>query len=216
VVPYYLLIAVWPVRFERNLVPMVPALMVLAGRCLVESVSWLGSKWPALRRWEVLILSCLTAVAVVMPAKAVLDFDGALSRRDHRNTAAEWVNANLPPGSKIVVEGFPIPVDVQRFEVVQLVRIDSEDLRWYLEEGVEYIIISDGHWRILFQDPERYARELATYDDILNRSTIVQEFPGNMPGILTRGYPTILVYHFPDVLILQLESSASEIQTGTA
>jgi 4-amino-4-deoxy-L-arabinose transferase-like glycosyltransferase len=216
IVPYYLLISIWPVRFERNLVPLVPALAVLAGRWLVESVCWLGSKWPALRRWEMLILSCLTAVAVVMPAKAVLDLDGALSQRDHRNTAADWVNTNLPPGSKIVIEGFPIAVDEERFELVQLVRIDSEDLRWYLAEGVEYVIVSDGHWRILFADPERHAREIATYQDIVNRSTVVQEFPGNIPAILSRGYPTIPIYHFPDVLILQLESSASEIQTSTA
>jgi 4-amino-4-deoxy-L-arabinose transferase-like glycosyltransferase len=209
VVPYYLLISLWQVRFERNLVPLLPVLMVLAGRVLVDAVSWLATRWPALRRREVLILSCLTAVAVVIPTKAVLDFDTALSQRDHRNVAADWVNANLPSGSKIVTEGFPIPVDEDHFEVVQLVRIDSEDLEWYLDEGVEYVIVSDGHWRLLFEDPERYAREITTYQDILNHSTVMQEFRAETPALLRRGYPTIPIYHFPNVLILRLEPSRS-------
>ena len=205
VLPYYLLISLWHVRFERNLIPLLPVLVVLGGRVLVDAVSSLVTRWPILRRWEVLILSCLTVAAVVMPAKAVVDFDSALSQRDHRSAAAEWVNTNLPPGSKVVTEGFPIPVDEERFDVVQLVRIDSEDLEWYLEESVEYAIVSDGHWRILFEDPERYAREITTYQDILNHSTVVQEFPAETPAMLSRGYPTIPIYHFPDVLILRLE-----------
>ena len=151
-----------------------------------------------------LILSCFTVAAVVMPAKAVVDFDSALSQRDHRSAAAEWVNANLPPGSKVVTESFPIPVDEGRFEVIQLGRIDSEDLEWYLDQGVEFVIVSDGHWRLLFQDPERYAREITTYRDILNHSTVVQEFPPETPALLSRGYPTIPIYHFPDVLVLWL------------
>ena len=102
-----------------------------------------------------------------------------------------------------------IPVDEERFDVVQLVRIDSEDLEWYLEEGVEYVIVSDGHWRLLFEDPERYAREIATYQDIINHSTVMQEFRAETPALLRRGYPTIPIYHFPDVLILRLEPSRS-------
>ncbi|HUW09305.1 MAG TPA: hypothetical protein VM537_06210, partial [Anaerolineae bacterium] len=180
---------------------------VLAGRVLVDAASWLGTRWPTLRRWELLVLSCLTVAAVVMPTKAAVDFDSVLSQRDHRSAAAEWVNANLPPGSKVVTEGFPIPVDEERFDVVQLVRIDSEDLEWYLEESVEYAIVSDGHWRILFEDPERYAREITIYQDILNHSTVVQEFPAETPAMLRRGYPTIPIYHFPDVLILRLGPS---------
>jgi hypothetical protein len=141
----------------------------------------------------------------VVPAKAAIDFDSALSQRDHRTLAAEWVNSNVPPGSKIVTEAFSIPLDQERFQVTQLVRIDSEDLQWYLDEGVEYVIVSDGHWRALFQEPESYAREIATYNEILNHSSVVQEFPAQLPALLSRGYPTIPVYHFPNVLVLEMD-----------
>ena len=204
VVPYYLLISLWRVRFERNLVALLPVLAVLAARILVDAVSWLVSRWHRLRGWEIPILACLTALVVLLPARAVLDFDRALSHRDHRTLAAEWANANLPPGSKIVTEAFSLPLDEERFEIIQLVRIDSEDLEWYEDQGVEYVIVSDGHWTLLFEDPQRYEREIATYDEILDHSTVLKEFPSELPASLSSGYPTIPIYHFPHVLMLQL------------
>ena len=209
VVPYYLLISLWRVRFERNLVALLPVFVVLAARVLADAVSWLVSRWRRLRRWEILILACLTGLAVLMPTRAILDFDRALSHRDHRTLAAEWVNSNLPAGSKIVTEAFSIPLDEERFQVIQLVRIDSEDLEWYEEQGVEYVIVSDGHWRTLFEDAERYEREIATYEEILDHSTVLQEFPSELPASLRRGYPTIPIYHFPDVLVLRVGEDRS-------
>ncbi|HJX39732.1 MAG TPA: glycosyltransferase family 39 protein [Anaerolineae bacterium] len=205
VLPFYLLISLWPVRFERNLVPLLPVLAVLAARLLVEAVSWACKRWPALTRREVAMLAFATAVAVSMPAKAIVDFDAALSERDHRTLAAEWVNTNIPPGSKIVTEAFSIPLDKDRFDIIELVRIDSEELAWYEAQGINYVIVSDGHWRILFAQPESYAREIATYHEILSRSVVLQEFPGRIPLLLSRGYPTIPIYHFPDVLILKFD-----------
>jgi 4-amino-4-deoxy-L-arabinose transferase-like glycosyltransferase len=205
VVPYYLLFALWRVRFERNLIALVPLLAILGARFVVDAVSWLGRRRPGWTRWEVPVLACLTALVIVLPAKAAVDFDHALSERDHRTLAAEWVNANVPARSKVVTEAFSIPLDEERFEVLELVRIDSHELQWYVDEGVEYVVVSDGHWPILFEEPERYAREIVTYNEILAHSSMLQEFPGMVPPLLSRGYPTIPVYHFPDVLILYMD-----------
>jgi len=205
VVPYYLLISLWRVRFERNLVVLLPLLAVLAARVLLDAVSWVTDKRAGLRRWEVPLLVCVTALVALLPATAIIDFDSAITQKDHRTLAAEWLNANVPAGSKIVTEAFSIPLDEQRFDVIELVRIDSEGLEWYLDEEVEYVIVSDGHWRTLFQEPERYAREIATYDEILAHSSIVLEFPSQVPALLSRGYPTIAIYHFPDVLVLEMD-----------
>jgi 4-amino-4-deoxy-L-arabinose transferase-like glycosyltransferase len=206
--PYYVLISLWRVRFERNLVVLLPPLLVLGARLLVEAVSWLATRWSVLRRWELLLLTGVTVLTVLMPAWAVLQFDEALSQRDHRTLAAEWVNSNVPPGSRIVTEAFPIPLDQDRFEVVQLVRIDSEDLEWYEAQGIQYVIVSDGHWRVLLAQPEEYAREIQTYEDILSHSVVLREFPGETPSLLRSGYPTIPIYHFPDVSILKLGLNA--------
>ena len=208
-VPYYVLTSLWRVRFERNLVALLPLLVVLAARLLVDAVSRLGTRWPALRKWELPLLACVTAAAALMPARAVLDFDRALSQRDYRTLAAEWVNANVPAGSKIVTEAFSIPLDEDRVEVVHLVRIDSQDLEWYEREGIEYVVVSDGHWRVLLGQPDKYPREIETYHDILTHSIVVHESPGEVPGSLSRGYPTIPIYHFPDVLILRLEPNTA-------
>jgi len=205
VVPYYLLVSLWRVRFERNLVALFPVLTVLAGRFLVEIVTGLPRRWPALRRWDGAILAAALAVIVIVPAMAIVEFDSTLAKMDHRTVAAESANAYIPAGSKIVVEAFSIPLDWDQFQVTHLVRIDSEPAQWYTEEEIDYVVVSDGHWRILFRQPERHRRELTTYEDILSRSTIVQAYPAEIPALLNRGYPTIAVYHFPDVLILRLD-----------
>ncbi|TKJ28260.1 MAG: hypothetical protein CEE40_11845, partial [Chloroflexi bacterium B3_Chlor] len=139
VIPYYLLLSVWRIRFERHLVALLPFLAILAGRFLVEGISWLVTKWSAARKGEVPLLACVTALAIAMPARGILDFDRALAQRDHRTFAAEWVNAHVPAGSKIVTEAFSIPLDEDRFQVLPLVRIDSRDPDWYRREGIEYI-----------------------------------------------------------------------------
>jgi 4-amino-4-deoxy-L-arabinose transferase-like glycosyltransferase len=211
IVPYYLLLSLWKVRFERHLVVILPFLVILAARFLVEGVSWLSKVVKPLAGshlrevLEVLILACLAAVVLFMPARAIIDFDAALAQKDHRTIAAEWVNANIPPGSRVVAEAFSIPLDENRFQVEQVVRVDSRDLEWYRQEGVEYVIVSDGHWRVLFRQPERYAREIETYNDIVNHSILLQEFSTEVPPSLVQGYATIPIYHFPDVLILKLE-----------
>lgn len=205
VIPYYLLLSLWRVRFERNLVVLLPFFAILAARLLVEGLSSLGRKWPSVRRWETAFLGLVTTLVILMPARAIVDFDRALSQKDQRTIAAEWVNASIPAGSKVVTEAFSIPLDQDRFEVIQLVRIDSQDLNWYRRQEVEYIIVSDGHWRVLIREPEQYSTEIETYDEIVNHSTLIQEFPGHLPASLARGYITIAIYHFPDVLILELE-----------
>ncbi len=210
-IPYYLLLSLWRVRFERHLVLILPFLVILGARFLVEGASRLSKvvKPPAdsklLETLEILILAGVVAVVIVMPAWAIIDFDVALAQEDHRTIAAEWVNVNIPPGSKVVTEAFSIPLDENRFHVEQVVRVDSRDLEWYRQEGVEYVIVSDGHWRVLFRQPQTYAREIEAYNDIVNHSTLLQEFSRDVPSSLARGYPTIPLYHFPDVLVLKLE-----------
>lgn len=204
-IPYYLLVSVWRIRFERNLVALLPFLAILGARFLVEGVSALAEKWPVMPKWETPLLAGLVALAVVIPAWSVLAFDRAISGKDHRTVAAEWVNANVPAGSRIVIEVFSIPLERARFDVLQLVRIDSEELEWYRQKGIEYVIVSDGHWQVLFARPEQYAREIETYHDIVDSSAVVQEYHPDIPWPLRHSYLTIGVYHFPDVLVLKLE-----------
>jgi asparagine N-glycosylation enzyme membrane subunit Stt3 len=204
-IPYYLLLSLWRVRFERHLVALLPFLVILAARFLVEGVSGLSKRWPVVRKQEIPILACLSLLAIVISTKAIIDFDATLAQRDHRSIAAEWVNANIPPHSEVVSEAFSIPLDEDRFRLLQVVRIDSHDLEWYRQEGMEYVVVSDGHWRVLFREPEKYAREIETYNDIVEHSTVLQEFSREVPSSLAHGYLTIPIYHFPDVLILKLE-----------
>jgi 4-amino-4-deoxy-L-arabinose transferase-like glycosyltransferase len=81
--------------FGRWLMPIYPALCVLAGYALVR----LSARRAA-------VLAGLTALACAQGALAAVHVDRVLGREDTRAQALDWVRANVPAGDKIVVEPF--------------------------------------------------------------------------------------------------------------
>ncbi|MEA2144193.1 MAG: hypothetical protein QOI64_2623 [Solirubrobacteraceae bacterium] len=87
--------------FGRWLMPVFPFLCVLAAYGAIELADWLGRLAPALR-------PTLVAAAVVLLCGQgfvySLHSGLVLSREDTRNIARDWMMANVPAGTKIVVE----------------------------------------------------------------------------------------------------------------
>jgi 4-amino-4-deoxy-L-arabinose transferase-like glycosyltransferase len=88
--------------FGRWLMPIYPALSVLAGYALVT----LSARRAA-------VLAGLTALVCVQGAWASLHVDRLLGREDTRAQALAWIQANVPRGDSLVVEPF-IPASWRR------------------------------------------------------------------------------------------------------
>ncbi len=198
---YYLLIARFIVRFERNMVPLLPFL-ALGGGWLLDAVSgWLARRF---RRGAAVAhgLAALgAALLLVLPVAAGLSFDHAISQTDLREVAGRWVEQHVAAGSKIAIEHYSIPFDHTRYWVEDVLRISNHDLAWYQQQGFDVLIVSDGAWPLLRQQAEAYASLLAVYDDLAERCTLLAEFIPDPPGLVVAGYPTVAVYHFAPVRI---------------
>jgi hypothetical protein len=77
-------------------------------------------------------------------------------------------------------------------------------MAWYQQEGFEILIISDGVWPILLQQPETYGQKVDAYLALTGRCTLLAEFVPEPPALVVAGYPTVDVYHFAPIRICRL------------
>ncbi len=201
---YFLLVSGFTVRFERNMVPLLPFL-ALGGGWLLDA----GSEWAARRfhraRSAPLLAAVAAAVILALPLLAAVRFDAILSRTDHRQIAGRWVEENIPPGSKIAIEHYAIPFDHTPYRVEDIIRLSDHDLAWYRQQGFDVVIVSDGVWPLLQQQARFYPDQLAVYDDLAAQGTLLAEFIPDPPPLVVAGYPSVAVYHFAPVRIYRLE-----------
>lgn len=203
---YYAALARTPVHFERNLLPMLPALSVLAALALQDVAdaivrlvrpAWLSISFVAL----------IAALLLALPLNASYRFGSAIMELDVRPRAGAWIAETVPAGATIAIEryGFPLPKD--RYSVVNIGSLWDHSAQWYAEQGFDYLIASNGVWRTLLSDPNARPNEveLAAFHDVSSRYTLVAEYaPQGVPRLLIDGYPTIAEYHFPHIWVFRI------------
>jgi hypothetical protein len=113
---YFALLAVQFVRFERNLIPLVPALIVLIAVGFDVLRLGLSRRWP-LEHAQNLLLAML-AIAVVAPGFLATAHETALSYgADPRREARAWVLAQVAPGAAVMEEPYTIFTGPDRYRV---------------------------------------------------------------------------------------------------
>jgi 4-amino-4-deoxy-L-arabinose transferase-like glycosyltransferase len=202
---YFVLVSRFVVRFERNMVPLLPFLAIGAGWFVDKTSGWLGRKLTPGRAWSDLFAIFGVLLLLLLPLLAGIGLGRQLSDTDHRQVAGQWLEQNLAPGSKIAVEHYSVPLDDTLFEVTDVLRIDDHDLEWYREEGFDALIVSDGVWPVLRQQPEVYGDRLLALDDLVSNAEVLAEFVPRPLGIITAGYPTVAVYHYAPVRIYRVQ-----------
>jgi len=198
---YFAPVSRFVVRFARNMVPLLPFLAIGAGWLVDRTSRWLGRKLANRRLWSNLFAGAGTILILLLPLLAAVGFGRLLSDTDHRQVAGEWLEENLAPGSRIAIEHYSIPINDSVYEVTDVLRIDDHDLEWYQEEGFDALIISDGVWPVLRQQPDVYGDRLSAHDELASNAELLAEFVPNPLGLVTAGYPTVAVYHYAPVRI---------------
>jgi hypothetical protein len=201
---YYLLVSGFVVRFERNMVPLLPFLAVGGGWLVDAAATWLTGRlgWST-HRGHALALAGV-AVTAFLPLTAGILFDREIAATDHREIAGDWIEENLEWSTKIAIEHYGVPFDHTEYWVEDVIRASDHDLDWYVQEGFDVVVVSDGVWDVLRRQPEAYAGKLAVLDELTQESQLLASFEPDPPGIVTAGYPTVAVYHFAPVRIYRL------------
>jgi 4-amino-4-deoxy-L-arabinose transferase-like glycosyltransferase len=86
-------------HFGRWLMPIYPALCILAGYAVVSAAEAIKVRVPV-------VIAVLAAVLCVQGVVQAVHIDTILGREDTRTQARAWMEANIPDGAKVVVEPF--------------------------------------------------------------------------------------------------------------
>lgn len=106
--PYFLVIGSWSSRFERYVLPLLPFLALLAASCLVALAGWLRQRvrWGVAACRPGLGLAVAACVLVGPELARIARFHVLLSRPDTRVLAGEWIEREIPWGSRIAMEPY--------------------------------------------------------------------------------------------------------------
>lgn len=201
---YFIMVSRFTVRFERNMVPLLPFVALGGGWLLDGLADWVAHRFNRTKRFSHVFVALGTALLLGLPLATSMAFDAELSQVDHREIAGQWIEENVEKGSKIAIEHYAIPFAYESYEVEDVIRISDHNLNWYESHGFEVLIVSDGVWEILRREPENYGDRLSVLDELLENSTLVAEFIPDPPPLVVAGYPTVSVYHFAPVRVLRL------------
>jgi hypothetical protein len=118
----------------RYLLPAFPAIAVLAALLVIRLVRWVpGTTGKA--------LTALCAIGLLAaPLCDSMAMVTTLAREDTRTLAGQWLSANVPPGSQIVVWGAPGVVDFGSPPLVGFDRISGLPPERWAERGVRWLV----------------------------------------------------------------------------
>jgi 4-amino-4-deoxy-L-arabinose transferase-like glycosyltransferase len=173
---YVELTALWEVRFQTYLVPMVPYLALLGAYGAVRTIAALPGRRAV--RLGGLVLSLGLVFQLVQSA----DYGAVLAAGDVRDAADRWIAQHVPAGARIVREGYTPYLREDRYRVTELWRAIDKDPAWYRQEQIEYLVLGSFMYGRFFADPQRYAEQVGRYEQLLAGATLLQRVEGGIAG----------------------------------
>jgi hypothetical protein len=151
---YYLFINQLAVRVDRTVMPVVPFFALLTGLLLVQLYDRFAQS--TLSAVAPVILGLATVLVIFPSLKSTVDADTNLLKIDGRETARQWLEANLADGTRVAVESYSPYLNTKRFTIEGVGAIVDHSPDWYIRNGFEYLVFSQGMYQRFFNDPSRY------------------------------------------------------------
>jgi len=190
VLPYYALLSSTYVRFDRNLLPLLPFLALLAAataEALIPSVA------VALRN-RVAAYALVLGAAALPNAFAATQADFAISHPFSEQVAVAWADAHLPDGATMATEnweGRSFELSPRHFQIVNLSALAREPYRWFVAQHIRYVVADSYTDGAYLREPGRYPVEAARYRELYRRARLLQRITGDS---LLRPGPTMSVF----------------------
>jgi hypothetical protein len=148
-----------PVRFERNLMPIVVLACAAAGHGLGHLLHASWERGGAVCA----VAAAALAIGLVWPASMSLAIARRLAGRDTRSMALEWIDENVADGAYILREEYTPQPDPKRFRVEYQWSLGFGDPRDYRRTGVDYVIASQAIYARFFNDPANRYPEIVDH-----------------------------------------------------
>ena len=172
---YFGFISTFVVRNDRTAMPLLPFLYLLAV-LLLARLRW-SADTPAARRTLGVAGSVVLLVAMLAwPAVRTVAETQRLTTVNSLETARVWLDQNLAPGTRVAVESYAPYVDPQRFVVQGFYKLIDNSPEWYIDHGYSTLVFSQRMFRRFYDEPDKYAAEIALYEALFQRCQPLRVF----------------------------------------
>ncbi|MGC4087996.1 MAG: glycosyltransferase family 39 protein [Polyangiaceae bacterium] len=167
---------------DRTLLPMTPVVCVmgaLAFFALFDLAVGLA-RGPHLRRLALAVALGLAAWLVGKPLLRTIDWSLPIGRPDAVDEAREWIDANLPPGTRIALEPYTPCADPARFVVSGFSTLSAKPPAFYAHR-FDYLVISPFTYQSYID--EGRTRNVLGYKALFAAFEQIKGFPPGEGGI---------------------------------
>jgi hypothetical protein len=197
-------VSTWKTYATRYMLPSAPFFILIAA----FFTDWLLSRprpggapgaalkegWASGRRaW---MGAALVTLAVLPSAVRIFKFDVNLIRPDTRTVAKDWIEANLPPGTKIALEQYGPPISPSVYHAFSVrPSLSQVNLEWLSRRRIEYAVISDLEYSRFVPYPKDFPSQAAFYRSLDEKAILIKTFlPKWDDKLVDLHNPTIKIY----------------------
>jgi len=173
--------------------PIFPFSAILAGVFMVKAASYVLDRRARGRYVNLILVISLLLIASPSTVRTIHQ-DYLLTQKDTRAYAREWVEQNLPKGSKIGQEIRVRPLQRNLFQITEKFTLSDKDLQYYVDRGFDFLLVSDYKYGRYFGDAKRYPRNVRFYRTLFEQGKLLKEFKPSF----TRPGPTIRIFDIRD------------------
>jgi hypothetical protein len=167
------LIASQTVRFDRNLLPLLPALILLTGFAAAWLAELAAERWSATAEPGKLAVVTAALAAVLVPAViGAVGVRQTLAESPRTETVA-WIEAHVPKGSSVVNEDYGPWINPGLYRVTQVSYVVSGPLPTTNSQAI--IVTDKGSGRFI-DNTKAYPNESATYQALLAHHCVAAKF----------------------------------------
>jgi hypothetical protein len=188
--------------WQRWIIPLVPIGLLFAARALWTGIDALMECKPGFARWGKSVAILLITAMSIVPLKGSIRHVYLMTQPDTRTLAAQWIEANVPPGSRIARERFTplIPGDGLFVTYIRYL-YELELFDETLAPRYDYLVTSSDVYEFFFKvaslrsERVESCEEQAKFYEELFENELIAEFepdPWKTPG------PTIRIYRIPN------------------
>jgi hypothetical protein len=158
--------------------------LLLAAMFDIDLSDWLrttiGARNP-LARWglPIVIGMGITFAPIAAGIAQTMQLRGI----DSRTTARVWIDASIQPGATVAIESYSPFVDPAKFHVMSVERGIDHEPAWYVDNGCDYLVLSDLMFKRYFENRKNYAIEADAYTHLGRSFPLVKRFTDGGVGI---------------------------------
>jgi 4-amino-4-deoxy-L-arabinose transferase-like glycosyltransferase len=194
---YFFMISGRSLIFARYLLPAVPFICLLASFGVMEIAALVQRFFPRPMLKPAVIVA-VSLVALLPPARQSIGFNRMIVQVGTPRLAYEWIAANVPRGSDVVVElGAPL-FPRGMFKVHQVRRAIDPPSRGAVECS-KYLVASSMAYSVILDNPGTYAADYAEYQGLFDKRVERAAFKPSSkhPG------PELKILEFPSATAAQ-------------